>query len=364
MMTRKALKKAIKEKAMAFEVKDFSHEIIKKAQELPQTYVIKQEKPSFRLKPIVWLSLSVMTSLFLIVLVLTDLSVIPPDPTVPETLALEDIEDAVALSTIQATSLIDVLDTELTQSSSYTTLFMGPRDRNDKIQDELMDLQRYLQTIEMLYASNENFETTDEAITNGYQRHMRFRTRDFLDEENDYELRYNQQINQETKRFTIQGVIEVGNKSYPMTAEGFVGDKQFRMIATKDEANYVILDYLEEDGTYIYTVELIKNDNTVEKVTITLAEVDQVRTATLSFIDGESSGTYTFTMAVENDRKIILINYSLDFDGEIEEGTMTIRILQLPNVRTYSIIVEPEGRPAFTFSMGRLMPGMREPHGM
>lgn len=363
-MTNKELKKTIKEKAMAFDVKDFSQEIIQKAQSLPRPLVIKQEKPSLRLKPIVWLSLSVMTSLFLIVLVLTDQSVIPPDPTVPETLALEDIEDAVALSTIQATSLIDVLDTELSTTSSYTTLFMGPRDRNDRIQDELLDVQRYLQTIEMLYASNENFETVDEAITNGYQRHMRFRTRDFLDEENDYDLRYNQQINEETRRFTINGVIQVGSKSYPMTAEGTLGDKQFRMIATKDEENYVVLDYSEVDGSYIYTVELVKNDLSIETVTITLEEIEGIRTATLTFIDGESSGTYTFTMGIENDRKIILVTYTLDFDGDVEEGTMTIRILELPNVRTYSILVEPEGRPAFTFAMGRLMPGMREPHGM
>ncbi|RJX23723.1 MAG: hypothetical protein C4537_07995 [Acholeplasma sp.] len=363
-MTRKELKKTIKSKAMAFEVKDFSREIIEKAQHLPQTYVIEQERQTLRLKPIVWLSLSIMTSLFLIVLVLTDQTVVPPIPTIPETLALEDLEDAVALSTIQATSLIDVLDSELSNTSDYTTLFMGPRDRNLLIQAELLDVQRYLQTIEMLYASNENFETVDEAITNGFQREMRFKTKDFLDEENDYQVRYNQQINQETRHFMINGVIEVGNQSYPMTAEGTLGDKQFRMVASKDENNYVILEYAEEDGIYSYTIELIKNDLSIETVSITLAETDDVRTATLSFIDGESLGTYTFTMGIENDRKIILVSYVLDFDGDIEQGTMTIRILELPNVRTYSIIVEPEGRAAFTFSMGRMMPGMREPHGM
>lgn len=362
-MKRKDLKKIIKDRAMAFEVKDFSQEIIKKAQHLPRSIVIKQDHQPIRLKPLVWLSLSVVTSLFLIVLALTEGTLIPQTPTTPETLVFADIEEAVALSTIQATSLIDVFDNELS-STSYTTLFMGPRDRNDRIQDELLDVQRYLQTIEKLYASNENFETIDEPITNGFERQMRFKTRDFLDVENDYHVRYNQQINEQTRQFMIDGVIEVGDQTYPMTAQGMLGEKQFRMTASKDESNYVVLEYSEMNGTYVYTVELIKNDQSIETVTITLEEIDSQRVATLSFIDGQSSGTYTFVMAIENNRRIIEVNYTLDFDGVVEQGMMTIRILQLPSNMMYSILIEPEGRAAFTFSMGRIFPGNRAPHGM
>ncbi|HOI85917.1 MAG TPA: hypothetical protein PLP48_07565 [Acholeplasmataceae bacterium] len=363
-MTNKQLKKYIKKQAMAVEVKDFSSRILERINQEPhlQEEVVITKKHLWNLKPILISTLALMTVIIMIFAFYPD----PVVPTPTEGVVLENLETVVALSSVQTTSLINVLDTDLNQTSSYTLLRFGPMERNDKIRDELADLSRYLETIEKLYSSNTDFDVVDEEVqTNGYARRMRFRTRDLMNEEDDYEIQYNQTINQTTKAFMIQGQIRIGEREYEMEAEGIVGQKGLLMRAQKDEFNYVILNYHEEDDRYTFEVELIQNNISIEKVTITLVMEDDTRVATLSFIEGESTGTYTFRILTEDNQRIISIHYAIDFDGELEEGDITIRLLQLPSSTIYSIVIKPEGRVPFTITRGRVITGRgMNPMGM
>lgn len=350
-MKRKELIKIIKTKAMDVEVKDFSKAIIERAKHLPQTSIetIKEKRSLWRIKPLTT-SLITVFSTFILVLLLINQTGVDPQP---EAAVLADMENVVALSTVQATSLIEVMDSEL-NAESLSVLRFGPQEKNDLIQDELTDLTRYLETIEKLYASNENFEIIDEIDeVNGFRRRISFRTRDFIDKETNYEINYNQNFNPETNRFQVLGRIRLGEKQFDLELQGTKGSNQLLMTVKKDETNYVILNYEVIDGIDTYTVELIKDDVSIEKVLITLTQNEDEKVATLSFIEGTSTGTYTFTITEEDSRKIIQIHYELDFDGELEEGNITVRVLTLQQITLYSIIVQPEGRAPFSFTRGR-----------
>ena len=134
------------------------------------------------------------------------------------------------------TSLVNILETELDATTAIPLRF-GPIERNARIEDEISDVSKYLETIEKLYASNEDFEVIDEPIVDGYQRRMRFRTKDLLNQTANYEMVYNQSYNKETKRFTITGEVKIGERSYPITAEGVKGEKGIIMTAKKDDSN-------------------------------------------------------------------------------------------------------------------------------
>lgn len=354
-MTNKEMKKLIKEKAMKVEVKDFSQEIMARAKFLPEKKVemIEQPKRSFNFKPLFTSFLFLMTTVFAVFLFMDETTV----PPVTETPVLENIESAVALSSVLTTSLVNLLETELSATTAIPLRF-GPIERNARIEDEITDVSKYLETIEKLYASNDDFEVIDEPIVNGYQRRMRFRTKDLLNQTANYEMVYNQTYNKETKRFIITGEVKIGERTYPITAEGIKGEKGIIMTAKKDDSNYVVLDYTEIDGIHYYTVELIKNDLSIQKVSIQLSEVDGVKVATLSFIEGESTGTYTFTIEQENLVKIIRVEYAIDFEGDLEEGIITIRILTLNQTTMYAITVQPDGRLPFSITRGRYSPNM------
>ncbi|HAX02317.1 MAG: hypothetical protein A2Y45_03390 [Tenericutes bacterium GWC2_34_14] len=354
-MTNKEMKELIKEKAMKVEVKDFSEEIIARAKFLPQKQVetIEQPRRLFNFKPLLTSFLFLMTTVFAVFLFIGETEI----PPVTETPVLENIESAVALSSVQTTSLVNILETELDATTAIPLRF-GPIERNARIEDEISDVSKYLETIEKLYASNEDFEVIDEPIVDGYQRRMRFRTKDLLNQTANYEMVYNQSYNKETKRFTITGEVKIGERSYPITAEGVKGEKGIIMTAKKDDSNYVVLDYTEIDGIHYYTVELVKNDLSIQKVSITLTEVDGTKIATLEFIEGESTGTYTFTIEQEDLVKIIRVEYAIDFEGDLEEGIIIIRILTLNQATMYAITVQPEGRIPFSITRGRYTPGM------
>ena len=356
-MTRKELKHYIKTKAEDFEIKDFSSVIIQraKAQPVKVTEPVRELKPSF-FRPLT-ASLITVFAAMIIVLVLANQTGVDP---VPDNTVLENMENVVALSTVQATSLIEVMDNELSTSNT-TILRFGPQEKNDMIRDELADLSRYLETIEKLYASNDDFEVVDEVKDQaGFGRRMRFRTRDFMDKLSQYEIDYNQTFNPQTNRFSVLGKIKFGTKTYDLEVLGTKGSRTITMTVKKDELNYVLLDFEVIDGKDTYTVELIKNDLSVEKVTISLDQIDDQKVATLTFVEGTSTGTYTFTIFEENLRKIISIHYTLSFDDEVEEADITIRILTLQQVTIYSILVEPEGRASFSFTRGRMTSHMTD----
>lgn len=351
-MRHKDLKKYIKEKAMEVEVKDFSTLIVERAKKLPQTSIEVIEKPKFswRIKPLTTSFLALMTTI-LIVFILMDSTGINP---IAEDPVLENMEDVIALSSVQAISLIDVMESELQASSNTTILRFGPIERDNIIKDELTDLARYLETIEKLYASNEDFEVIDQPKRQqGFGRHMRFKTRDFTNRESDYEILYNQSYNKETRAFTVSGEVRIGEKSYQMMANGIKGEKEVTISVSDGALNTVILAYSENDDIHSYLIELLIDETSIQKVEISLEQNEQGRTATLSFIEGTSSGTYTFQMVQEDNKKVIQIRYTIDFDGEIEEGDITIRILTLQQTSIYSIVIKPEGRQPFTITRGR-----------
>lgn len=356
-MTNKELKSYIKKKADEVEIKDFSVSIIERASHLPRVeeQVIEKKRFSLRLNPLTTSILTLMTTILLVLILLEPTGITP----VEEEPVLENMENVIALSSVQATSLIDVLETELSYTPSISYLRFGPNEKNNKLTDEIKDVSRYLETIEKLYASNENFEVSDTFENKqGFGRHMRFKTRDLTDRETEYEILYNQSINKSNQSFNITGEIRLGTKAYLMMAHGIKGQTGVHVEVSDGSLNTVILDYTEVDGVHTYLVELVRNDQSVQKVEIKLEQNEEEKIATLTFVEGKSTGTYTFRIVTEDRIKIISVRYSIQFDDEVEEGEITIRILTLQQQTLYQIVIKPEGRPSFIITRGRFQPRM------
>jgi len=348
-VTKKDIKNMIKQKAMAVEVKDFSQDILEKFQSQPKPLkeTIQEPKRSFKLKPIL-ISLTLVMSIFLIVILFPK-----EEQSVVDTPLLENIEDVIALSSIQSTSLIPLLESELSMNEGILLRF-GPVERNNRIRDEIEDVSKYLETIEKLYANKDDFKVTDERQNaQGFSRRMRFASKDLLNEETSYEIRYNQRLNQKTKQFVIEGLLYRGDKAYQMTLEGKQGEKHVEMITKKDDHNYIRVNYEVDENKHIYEVQIIKQDHITQMVEIELKQIDETRYATLSFIEGESTGNYQFELRLENSIKVIHVDYEIQIDDEVESGEMTFRINTDQTPPVYQITVQPEGRTPFIVTRGR-----------
>ena len=348
-MKQKDIKKLLIEKAKNVQIKDFSYDIIEKFKKLPtdEKIIASPKKRSWRLIPALTLSLSTMAIVLLAWLIYPYFNQETPQPSV-----LIDIKEDIVLSTIQATSMIEIVETEL-QAITYETLRFGPVERDSKIKDELKDIAKYLQTIEKIYGSNQSYDIVDRVKDKpGNQRSLQFRTRDLIDHEDIYAFDYEQMINHETLTYHITGNLMKNQKTYPVTITGYTSQKGFLMTVNQSVLNYVVMTFNEEP-IKTYTIELFVQGESIQKVDLMLEDVDDEKVATLSFIEGDSSGTYTFKVVEEERKKVIEISYEISFDDEIEKGTITIRILTLPQRTIYSIMVKPEGRIPFTFTQDR-----------
>lgn len=351
-MTNKDLKKYIKQKANEVEVKDFSALIVERAQKLPKTSVEVVEKPRMRwhIKPLTTSFLALMTTILIVFILMDSTGLLPVD----DDPVLESMEDVIALSSVQATSLIDVMESELQTTSNITMLRFGPAERDNIIKDEITDLRRYLETIEKLFASNDDFQVVDQPRQKqGFRRQMRFKTRDFTNRESEYEIVYNQSFNKDTRAYKVTGEVRINSHAYTMLAEGIKGENNVLVTVSDGILNTVVLDYKELNGKHIYMIELYRDEVSLQEVEIVLEQNELDRKATLSFIEGTSSGTYVFHIEEEDQKKIIQIRYAIDFDGELEEGDITIRVITLEQISIYSISIKPEGRQSFTITRGR-----------
>lgn len=347
-MKQKELKRLLIEKANHVEIKDFSYDIIEKMKHKTpiDTMIMTQPKAYFRMKPVLTFSLAIL----LIVMITW---VIYPyfNEDTPTRSIIMDVKDDIVLSSIQATSMIEIVETEL--SVFDQTLRFGPPERDSKIRDEFKDIAKYLQTIEKLYGSNQSYDITDDIKDKpGNQRLMRFKTRDLVDHEDIYEFEYGQSVDPEKETYDIIGTIKKNERSFPVIISGHTTKKGFIMTVKRDELNYVVMTF-DEDTLKNYTIELFVLGVSIQKVTMTLAEIDREKVATLTFVEGSSSGNYTFRVIEEDRKKVISIDYALRFDDELETGNITIRMLTLPNRILYGILVKPDGRIPFTFTQDR-----------
>ena len=358
-MKKKELLQLIKTKSQDVEIKDFSQKIIEKAKYLPHHHVEKvfTQKKKFRFQPYIFGMLTTMAAVVAFVIFYQ-----PGEDVVPQ---FEDIDQIIAFSALSTASLIEIADDNLSDSS-YQVLGFGNQDTTDpKIDTEIIDVSRYMEIMEKLLYSDNDFDLEKEELTNStYQMRMRFKTRDMLNEQANYNVYYNRSVLQNQNQFTLNGYVQIGENAYDITAEGLSNDENhLTMRASKDASNYIDMQYVKEEFGYTFYVQITKENVMIEEVSLTVEEQNGQKQVVLDFIEGESTGSYTFRMVEEDSVKIIRIGYYIA-GTESESGVITVRVMMMMNAYQYAMMIKPDGGASYVFERGRNTTEGRGPHGM
>jgi hypothetical protein len=347
-MKKKDLLNLIKTKSNEIEIKDYSKDIIIKAKNL--RYEMPQTKRSFNFsfKPLILATFS------LSIIILAIIFYRPSDDIIIDQPKLESMDEVLVFSSLTSATLVDVLDQDLNQTddANQIELFGMPNQR--KVDLELSDLAKYLESLEKIFASNKNFDLTKEDVNqNGYQRKITFKTKDFLDQENDYEIIFNQ--TEVSNELVLEGIIKIGSKEYQLTASQNTELKELNLVLSLNDQNYIELNYDLVNQYHVFNIKTTKNNQVTEEIEYKINQSDEKREAEINFIIGDSNGSYQFEIQEENNKKIIKVIYELDDDGDLQSGTITIRIITLPNRVLYSMLIKPSNSIPFTITFTRMM---------
>src|SRR5690606_36308205 len=95
----------------------------------------------------------------------------------------------------------------------------GLIERNNTIKAKIDHINKYLRATEKIYASNQGYDTKVEASNQqGYEKRLRFRTKDFVNQQDDYEILFNQTIDSETNTFSLTGEMTYKEDRYLIDA--------------------------------------------------------------------------------------------------------------------------------------------------
>jgi hypothetical protein len=357
-MKKKELIQLIKTKSEQVEIRDFSKEIIEKAKHLPKPEVIEKTRFSFRLKPYYLATLGVMLTVIMIVLFTPDTPINPIDPT------LENMDQVIAFSTLTSVSLIQTIDTDLQTESDDVTLSHGNPPSPRMIENQITDITKYLDMMEKLFGSNPDFDLVVENQTNPmYTNQMRFKTKDLLNEEAEYAINFNQ-TNIGVHDFVIEGVVVIGEYIYPIYASGSSNDiDTLELEIEQENGNQITIHYEKILEVHDFEIKIYQDDLLIQEVNFTYQEQGEDKQATLDFIYGETVGSYTFQLDVEDQVSLIRITYDIESD-ESESGEIVIRIRTLLGNTTYVILVMPDGGIPFIINSERQIRPMHGNHQM
>ncbi len=356
-MKKKELIQLIKTKSEQVEIRDFSREIIEKAKHLPRVEVIEKTRFSFRLKPYYLATIGLMLTVLMIVLFTPDTPINPIDPT------LENMDEVIAFSTLTSVSLIQTLDLDLDTVSDNVTLSHGNPPTPRMIENQITDITKYLDMMEKLFGSNPDFDLTFEDQTNPmYNNRMRFKTKDLLDEEVEYAIDFNQ-TNIGIHDFIIEGMVIIGEYAYPIYASGSSNDiDTLELVIEQENGNQITIHYEKIQEVHEFEIKIYQDDLLIQEVYFTYQEQGEDKHATLDFIYGETIGSYTFSLDVEDNVRQIRITYAIE--SENESGEIVIRIRTLLGQTTYVILIMPDGGIPFIINSERRTPPMHGNHPM
>ncbi len=350
-MKKKQLIELIKTESKKVEIKDVQAEILARVQGLPPVEVIQKPRFSWQIKPIYLGLIGAMVFILMFAIFYE-----PSEPIIPVTPSLEIYDEAIALSTVSSTSLIGLLEYELSSSPSNILLSTFQSFNLDPlVTQEINDLGKYMEMMEKLLSSQNQLNILKEPINEqGFNRRMQFKTTDLLNHEVVYQMKYNQVINMIDDEFTLTGEIELGSKTYQMVAIGNI-QNQNRLVYRiyKDAINYVGVTFIKTEQATRYTIRITQDGILTETVEMTALEVNNRHAIQIKFVSGLSIGTYQFLIDTENSEQVIRVNYQIQ-GSQPETGTMIVRV-HSDEETGYQFYVQPTGRPAFTLEKGRQM---------
>jgi hypothetical protein len=333
----------LKKKADDVDVPDLAESIIDRVARLPKTTTAKPVLSRSWWRPMLKTSFAVMVLVLTFVLLQTT--------TRPDTLTLD--EETIALSSVMSASLANDVFTDriLLQSAEETT-------DSNLIDDELDGLGNYFHLMEHLFASDPSFEVTDAGSAVSYQKHMRFSSSNFLDEQMDYHLYYDL-LQQDESTIAVEGLLATPNGAYFVSArtqmDASTQSFLYRIVLADGYAiESTLIDTKEERR---YTIDVFEGDVSTEQFDITI-EKNERSHVFLQFLSGTHRGTYRFSLDRENndEKPVLAVKYAMIVDDRKETGRIDIRLKESMETGswTYDYRVKPQGEDVYHYERARL----------
>lgn len=346
-VNKKELEQKIKDAALNIEVKDFSTLIIDRQKQLDEKQVVSQtNKPKFNFK-LIFSSMMVSLAAVIFMIVLLPKDSIPPvdHPTI------ESPETVMAVSGIQSMSLMESFEEDTSDVGQFR---LGIIERNDTIKSKLDIINKYLRATEKIYASNEGYDAKIESYNQqGYAKRLSFNTKDFTNQEDTYELIFNQINDQETDEFIIFGEINDTNNSYRIDARGDSVSGEFQLITRIDNDNYIKIKYQNVDDSHQFMIDTYRSGEIVETVSLKIDVEDNVTKTTITMGLNWMTSTFTIETSFENQNRIMRIHYHIETNSEPLEGDITIRVIKQAGLYFYVMTIKPQDGNPFSYNQRR-----------
>jgi hypothetical protein len=327
-MNKKDLIKYINEEADKVEVKNFSQEILARAQTLPQEKIIYQEpKRKFYFNPIFQMSFVTIVGLFIMMFILQ-----PTDPIY----AFEEQDQVFASSAIASLSYLDANIDELSQETSVSL--------SSAVDDELDDVVLFAELSERLLS---NYEVIKTEVEGEFKYQLSFQTTDLLDETENYVIRYNE-TRTEKNTYRYEGEIEIESKAYAFSGEIKLGlENEFNFEIIHD--NHLIdMNYMVHGDAYLYQFNYYKDQVITQKFDMKELNINNQKHIMVDF-KTTSKGIYTFKIEEQNQMRSLKAQYRIQ-NGALEDGEITIT----PNTsEAYQIEIRPRGMAPIIIERGR-----------
>jgi hypothetical protein len=336
-LNKKELLKLIKEKANQIEVKDFTEEIIIKAQSFKHESEYTP-KPVFAFKPVMTMAILVLTLVFVSALA------IPYLPKKP--ILFENFENAIAISSLTALNLAEQTYT------SVSTQTLSFYDSSHVIDDEIGKLTTYMTFIEQLVL-------TEKLITSSHQidrnrKKISFETTNMFSENQAYELSFTSQYSDRRNDvFKLGGVLVFNHEVFVIEAQTLIinGKHQLILKLIIDSVNYIIVRYEEDNNQFNYDVEVYTNDLLTQSLKLIYRAQANQKEVFVHFIKGKTIGSYRFTQ----NEDAIKAHYAILKNGTRETGNMMVHVFNHPssNNAMYRFTIQPLGALPFVVERSR-----------
>ncbi len=343
-MNKKELITLIKTKASEVQIKDLTVSIMNRTKHLPEKEVIESAKPKFGFKSM-YLALTGLLATVFILVIIYQMS-----PT-PQPLNIDAFDESIAMSAISTASMMEASSEETATDINHQEQLIPPLLPSLRIVDEAEYLSRYLGTMEKLLSSDEAFGLIKTDINDHeFSKMISFRTKDLLNVESTYHIRYNQ-ITQDENSFVLLGNLEVNTNIYQMVVSGEIDVHNKMVFRLYHHADFYIETLYEESETMTtYIIETYENDVLLEKVELIVDDQADERIVEIKFIEGSAVGYYRFNRMFENNSYILRAIYAIRGDSD-ETGELIISVVFNQTLGYQMLVLPDEGLP---FMMNRI----------
>ncbi|MFP4187174.1 MAG: hypothetical protein ACLFSU_03275 [Acholeplasmataceae bacterium] len=338
-MKNKDIIERLKREADRIDVPDIARTIVERAERMPKT------SPVHPVHRRTWRPVLRMAFILLFVLSVAILLQTIPRPGEP---VLK--EETLALSSVMSASLANDVFAD--------RVVLQNEDQGQHLIDrELEGLGDYFHLMEQVFASDSSFDVTDAGDTSSYQKRMRFRSRNFLDERTDYDLYYDR-IETSRDRIVLDGLLVTPDGDYPVSVQverDEDGPSLLYRIGLGD--GFAIESALIETADERrYEVDFLAADETRERFVLNIEKNGRPRVF-LQFLSGPHRGAYRFTFdrTPGDSFPALAVNYAVIAGERSETGRLDIRLKRSMETDSwvYDYRIRPRSKPAYRYERAR-----------